>query len=476
MSATNLKSSSARGMLSLSYKMFFVNILRAFSLVILARFLGPRDYGIFGIINGFVSVAAFFTDIGIGGVLIQQHEEPNEAQLKSYFGVQLVLSSSLAILISLFAPWICLYYQLDTEEIFMIRILSLVLPLTVLSAIPKMFLQRWLEFGKYAKVEMTEAAIVSFMQISLAMLGFGVWSLIAGSLSRSVVAFVLSYRYTKKFYLPKFEIKVIKTFLRFGVPFQFNSIIPVLRGIIMPGLLKLFFTVESMGLIFWSLSVTSLPHEIAANYNQVSFSALSKLQKLKDQMKSLASRGMEIMLLVMSFIFGLGASVGVAIINILFDEKWSNVKPFLSLAVFGVSLIAIRHLTTSVMNASSRPAVRLAIETVAVVLEIPVFLFFAANFGLNGYFYSLILIGILTLIASFYAIKEYLNLMSYYRLFVVTVATFLSFFITRILNLTENFLGSALAFIMSFIILTVALDKTTWADYMIIFKKLRENE
>jgi len=459
-------------MMSLSLKTLIITFLQIASVFILARFLNPQDYGIFGILNGWIGVALFFTDIGIGGALIRQKEDPTYSQLQTYIGTQLALACSIAFLFWVFATPLCDYYHLKSEEVKMIRVLSLILPISVLSSIPKMFLQRRLKFGSLAKLEIAEALIVYLTQINLAILGWGVWSLIVGGLLRATVSTCVVYWFYKEIHLPKITWVDLQKFLPFGIPFQFNSMLPVLRGIVMPAILSHFFGVDAIGLIFWAMGLTSMPLEFASNYNTVAFSSLSRLQNDREGMRHFATRGIEIMLILFGFIFGLGATCGAAIITLFFNAKWTEAKPLIPLAAIAVSLIATRHLSTSILNANGKPLVRLWIEGFAVLIEIPLLFFFLSRFAMAGFFYSAIITSSITLLITIVNVKSFLENRVVLRFIAVTTASCLSFFIVYFFHCQNNLIYSFGLFVFIFTSVAFVLDSSSKRDVLILLKLL----
>jgi len=472
-SVKSIQNKSKSGMFALLLKTVVINGLQAASVLVLARLLSPKDYGTFGILNGWIGVAFFFTDIGMGGFLIQQKSHPSKSQTGSYFAVELILSCSLTAFFWLFSPLLIAYFKMGSSEICMLRILSLTLPIYTLGTVPKMFLQRDMNFGIIAKLDILESLVVYATQIGLAILGFGAWSFVWAACARITIGFILAYFYYPCFYMPVPKWEDIRAVLRFGVPYQLNSILPVLRGIIMPAVLGFFFSVESIGLIFWSLGLTSIPLVVASNYNLVFFSSLSRLQGNKAELRRVASRGIEIMLLGFSYVFGLGATSGAALIDLFFGQKWAEAKAIIPLAALATALIATRHLSTSLLNASGRPHVRLWIEGFAVILEVPILWAAAMNFGTKGYFYSLVAISILALIASAYYSMPYLRQETARRFLSVCGASFLPFILVHEMGFQNRLVTSAVIYTVLFFCTVWAADPLAMTDLKSLIRELK---
>ena len=82
---------------------FFVTIL-------LARLLEPRDFGLVAMIMVVVGMAEVFSDIGLGGALIQRRRVL-QIHYSSVFYFNVVVGAALSMLTFISAPWIAAFYN-----------------------------------------------------------------------------------------------------------------------------------------------------------------------------------------------------------------------------------------------------------------------------------------------------------------------------------------------------------------------------
>ncbi len=73
------------------------------------RILTPDDYGLMAITQVFINVMAVFSNIGLGDALIQQENAPKPVAA-AVFGVSILLSAVLTVLLSLAAYPIAVWY------------------------------------------------------------------------------------------------------------------------------------------------------------------------------------------------------------------------------------------------------------------------------------------------------------------------------------------------------------------------------
>lgn len=85
-------------------------ILRVGSLVILARLLNPKDFGLVGMVTAFTGILVLFGDFGLGSAAIQ-HTTVTEEQKSTLFWINLLLGALLSFLTLAMAPAIAAFYR-----------------------------------------------------------------------------------------------------------------------------------------------------------------------------------------------------------------------------------------------------------------------------------------------------------------------------------------------------------------------------
>lgn len=153
--------------------------------VILARLLSPHDFGLAAMLGLFLAVATTLADSGLGSAYVVLGASPRAARRILLWNV--ALASFLYLLLALASPFIAAFYA---EPI--LRPLVLVMGLTMIfsscSVLGAARLQRARRFAALSLVN-TLTTLGGFLTaLTLALLGFGVWTLawtgVAASLLR----------------------------------------------------------------------------------------------------------------------------------------------------------------------------------------------------------------------------------------------------------------------------------------------------
>src|SRR5437763_17004287 len=83
--------------------------LRLGSLMVLARLLDPKDFGLVGMVTAFTGVLALFRDFGLSSAAIQRTNVTDE-QISTLFWINLCVGLILGVVSVALAPAIALFY------------------------------------------------------------------------------------------------------------------------------------------------------------------------------------------------------------------------------------------------------------------------------------------------------------------------------------------------------------------------------
>ena len=85
-------------------------VLRLCSLMVLARLLGPKDFGLVGMVTAFTGVLNLFRDFGLSSAAIQR-ETVSEEQKSTLFWVNILVGGLLGMVTAAMAPVIAAFYH-----------------------------------------------------------------------------------------------------------------------------------------------------------------------------------------------------------------------------------------------------------------------------------------------------------------------------------------------------------------------------
>ena len=109
----DLKDRTVRGGLVTISALALKFVLRTGSLVVLARFLTPNDFGLVGMVTAVTGVLSIFKDAGLSTVTVQRLTITNE-QISTLFWLNMLVGAVLFGLCLAIAPVLVVFYQSPT--------------------------------------------------------------------------------------------------------------------------------------------------------------------------------------------------------------------------------------------------------------------------------------------------------------------------------------------------------------------------
>ncbi len=337
-----IKKRSIRGVFSLVGRRIVLRVLGQIAFIILARILSPEDIGIFTIVSFVVNFFGFFSDIGLAAALIQKKGELTKEDLRTTFTVQQVLVGTLVVITIALAPFLVhTFYKnsLNESHVILIQVLAFSLLLASLKSVPSVILERKLEFNKLIFPEIVETLVYNILLILMAWWGYGVWSFIIAVLTRGIVGTVIMYAiapWPVGFRLHK---QAFKQLYGFGVPYQLNSLIALVKDNIIPTFVAATLGTNAVGIIGVGQKYAFLPLEIMGDIIRVTFPTYARLQEHPELLKKALEKSLYFLALIAyPALFGLIALIPWIAEYILSPrsnpQKWVPILPLFYLFTF----------------------------------------------------------------------------------------------------------------------------------------------
>ena len=144
--------------------------------IIVARQLMPEDFGIMAILTFFTSVALTIVDSGFSQTLIRK-QNPSDQEYKSVLIFNVVVSLVLYAILIIATPAIANFYG-HSEIAKVAPVLFLVLPINSLCVVQTVMFTKEFRFALLSKIVFLSSLISGVMAVVMAVMGFGIWSLV----------------------------------------------------------------------------------------------------------------------------------------------------------------------------------------------------------------------------------------------------------------------------------------------------------
>lgn len=349
-SHASIRGKALAGIVALTSRTFLLQLIAFSATFLLTIFLSPAVFGIFYVVSAMISFLGYFSDIGLAAALIQKKEALTREDLVTTFTIQQILVALAVLVALLVSPSIGKWYSLDEQGMWLYRALAFAFLLSSLKTIPSILLERKLAFSKLIIPQILETVGFYLTAVVLARLGYGVTSFTWAVFVRAVVGLVAMYIVAP--WLPGIGISrgVASRLLRFGIPFQMNSFLALVKDDLLTVYLGKVLPLAQVGYIGWAKKWAEVPLRlIMDSIVRVTFPAFSRLQNDAARLRS----GIEHTLFGLSVtIFPMSVAMIVGIRPLMsIIPRYGKWEPaILSFYLFAVAS-AIASLSTPLTNA-----------------------------------------------------------------------------------------------------------------------------
>jgi O-antigen/teichoic acid export membrane protein len=378
-------------------------LIQIVHMVIMARLLVPEDFGLVALASAFLRFGVYFAQMGIGHALMQRLTL-TEREIRTAFTSSVLLGLLLAAVFYLIAPFAESIAHAP-EVVPVIQVLALSMVITGLGTTALSLLKRELRFRELAVIEVGSFVVgYVLVGITLAVLGFGVWSLVFAALCQATLqtfaALVMSQHASR----PLLAWTEVKALYGYGAKFSATQLLFVMRHALITASVGRFAGVAVLGLFDRARLLVQLPFEkLETTVTKVLFPAMSRVQKDRELLKRLylLQKGL-VAALFLPTLAGMAVSADV-IIAVLLGPQWAGAATIVPLLALAVGLIFLGQFARVVADLKALLNQRLVIEMVHLALLASALLI-GARYGLNG-----LLAGIV--VAEAYAYFAYVQLM-----------------------------------------------------------------
>jgi O-antigen/teichoic acid export membrane protein len=305
-------------------------LLRIGSLMVLARLLEPKDFGIVGMVTAFIGVLNLFRDFGLSTATVQRKTVTDE-QISTLFWINMLVGTLLGLISVAVAPVVAVFYH-EPRLIGVTMALAAGFIFNAAGVQHSALLQRQMRFTALAVIEFISLFLSVAVAIGMALKGYGYWALVAMTIIPPAVSSICVWAVTA--WIPGIPSKQteIRSLLRFGVTITLNSLVVYVAYNLEKVLLGRFWGATALGIYGRSYQLINLPTEnLNSAASGVAFAALSRLQDDPGRLKSYFLKAYSLVLALT-----IPITIGFALfandmIGVVLGPKWKDAVPILHL-------------------------------------------------------------------------------------------------------------------------------------------------
>ena len=300
--------------------------LSLLSLWVLARMLGPEPFGLIALASAFTRFVQIFVDQGMTEAIIREPKLDGD-HLNAAFWANLLWSAFLLLVTFIGANFIAgLYKEPQLSPI--LRWLSLGFVLSALSSTQISYLRRQMRFRSLAIRSVLSKTVAAVVAIVMALLGFGVWSLVAQLLVMSVVGAVILWSSSDWHPRLHFSRLHFQSLFNFGVQITGSRILAFVNAQLHDFLIGFAMGPTALGYFTVANTLTKRLVDILRNVIlDVAYPAFSRYQDQPARLRGLfdsASRFTSLLIFpVFTFIFFTAPEL----VAVFFGPEWTSTIP-----------------------------------------------------------------------------------------------------------------------------------------------------
>lgn len=382
--------------------------------IVLARLLSPDDYGLLGIIAIFTTVCEAIIDGGFTNALIRK-KNVTEEDYSTIFVLNLVVSVFLYVLLYFCAPLVANFFGRD-ELISLIRIASLVLVISAFSIVQQTRLIKLIDFKTQTKITLIAGIISGIVGIFMALLGCGVWSLVAQQITSKLFRTILLWIYNKWFPRVVFSLSSCRELFGYGWKIMVSSLLNTLWKELYQVVVGKFYSPATLGQYTRAKGFSQIfSKNLTTVVQRVTFPVLSEIQDDQVRMVSAYRRIIKTTMFITAIsMFVLGA-ISEPLLYCLIGPKWHEAATYLPLICISGSLYPLHAINLNMLQVKGRSDLFLGLEIIKKIIGLAP-LFIGAFIGIMPMLYVNLLTGFISYFLNSHFSGKFLGYSSWMQL------------------------------------------------------------
>jgi PST family polysaccharide transporter len=417
-------------------------------LLLLAWLLEPADFGLLGIAMMFILFTQAITELGFGAAIIQ-HPEIKEPGLSTAFWANLAIGIVLGV-ITYFGAEVITGFIGDVKAAPLLEVLAVIFPITAVAVVPRALLEKQLEFRQLTTCDFASEVAFGITGISMALLGYGVWSLVGAAIAQRLfnsIALFLIIKWRPKV---KFSYDSMQSLIHFGGFAMIASLLNKGVANIDYFVIGRWLGTEALGFYTLAFQLSVVPERrVIAVIQRVVFPAFSVVQDNLKRLTSGFKESLRYLFVALSALCFFGVILAPWFIEALYSDKWqATIVPLQILAVAG--FFYGFEVSEMVFYAVGKPQLRIWI----IGLRMCLFMVFAITFGVSN--------GIVGIALSLTLSVAIASIVSLFLVAKVTYTRWVEFLQPIWPSVLSAIVASILVLAIMFLLRTVIEDVSPW--------------
>lgn len=333
----------------------FTNLLQLVTIAILARQLSPSDFGLVALAQVLLGFVLILNAGGVSTYIIYDRADGREERVHAAFWVGLVMIGVIIAGFFIALPWVVSFYSEPRLRLVLIAYIVNTL-ITQLRVVPEGLIKRGMDYQSLVIRDSAFDLIASALKVTMALTGWGIWSLVWPELLMQPLRLIVTYRIARWRPSLHFGFKYWQSIFRYVASISGSNILGAIANDGDTLLIGKLLGTNVLGIydIAWNTAnlatsnIVSIVSEIATPALAEARSNLNRLRNAYDRMLRFLA------MLTFPLLIGLFV-VADEFVAVLYGPKWAaSVLPLRIFILFAIRR-SIGSPIGSVLNVMGRP-------------------------------------------------------------------------------------------------------------------------
>jgi O-antigen/teichoic acid export membrane protein len=296
---------------------------------VLAGLLSTGDYGIWGILMASLGVLAQLKIVGIGDKYLQQDEADQELEFQKAFTLEILMTMSTCVILVAAVPLLALIYHQS-------RLLAPGLVVVVVVAAGVLQTPFWryyrdMDFFKQRIMTGVQPVVSFVIAITLALLGFGYWSLVLSTLVGTLLAGAIAIKTALYPFKWRYDRGTLKLYSGYSIPIFLAMVSAIGLSYTATIAANAHLGLAAVGVIALSFNIITFAQRVDQLVSGTLYPAICAVQTRIDLLRESFVKSNRLALM-WAMPFGCGLTLfGADLIHFVLGNKWDAAISFLEI-------------------------------------------------------------------------------------------------------------------------------------------------
>lgn len=337
--------------------------------IVLARLLSPDDYGLIGLITIVTAVCTTLVNGGFSTSLIRKKDATDD-DYNTVFIVNLGMSLLLYGIIFFCSPFIADFFERE-ELTSLTRVSSIGLIIGALSLVQQTRLTKRIDFKSQTKITLIASISSGMIGVAMALLGFGVWALVAQTLSNQALRTILLWVVNKWIPQFRFSAESFHELFSFGWKMMLSALLDTVWKELYQVVVGKFYSPAILGQYTRAGQFSKMfSSNMTSVIQRVTYPVLSNIQDDKERMVAAYRKMIKTTMFITAIsMFFLGA-ISESLLHCLIGPKWHEAATYLPLICISGSLYPLHAMNLNMLQVQGRSDLFLGLEIIKKIIGI----------------------------------------------------------------------------------------------------------